>query len=1713
MDEPSPLSERLSALPERLLIAFRPRRFRRAVTTAAKVLGVSAVFVVATVGGVLLHLNTEPGRGVTRSIVNSALQPVFQGRIEVGHIDDLSLTHARVKEAKVYDPNGEVIIHAHGIDASIETFALLEALLTGEGPVHVRLPHTRIREAVVTLRPDDSGVPSIAEAFIPRPTGPSTPSKRATIVDLQSIEIADALVEGNVGAPIEADVRALKGSVFVRDDRVVAVDVTDARVLLRELVPSELDAGVTYHLRVDLRKEPERREELPEGAVLEDPMMMWATVDGEIGDVPTTATGTMQGLYLDTRAVFPDVQPDALKAVFPWVPIEAPATARGRLSGMLPSPLRIEGSVEIDAEDGVAAVALDGGLGVEQDGIRVALGLAADNLDPRALLVDAPAARVDASAKITITLPKGTDEPRIMAEVATAPTTLFEQSIPPVDAVVHVHEGEVIGSVTIHEAGAPVEAQVTLSDGVVAFSAEVNADELSDVPRLDKMLQGALRARVKGTFEDGQLHATASANARGIGTAGSAESSVRADSVTVLAEIEGPVDDLSIDARASATGVTTLDEKLDSVRIGAAGPITSPNVTLRVDDGERGVIQASAGISIVDRKASAISFSIEREGETAKGEIASVEFGDRFSIDGLQVREGTIGGIAGSLRIEKDEIIGDLKAQGLDLGRVQRLLALPISMGGVANVDVHVERSARGRKGAIEIEVERARFLLIEGVSARLSARFDGDKVEASGYVRIADEATDEERLAAREAQLASTEPAKREEDETAPPASGEGQPAPEVLLCDGPIAEVRFANLSGKLDGPLLSAQTWKNATGAVDVAADNWNLGCIERRIPSFLWPFAKARGLVTARARVERSAGSRYPSVTDLRVATVGLDLTGDDGKWASKQLDVAAVARFDGSSGAAAMTIAAYEQKTRAILLQGDLDTTIDIAAFAAGGEASEKAVRTAPFNIVVAMPAREVSTLGVLPSPLAELIPQMAGTVEGRVKVTGSLELPTVTARMLATGIMPASGGEDGAWVPALDVDIAANYDPTAGRGNAVAKVTLPGEEPVTTVTADLILPASAILDRPKDGKVPWEASVRADVQALPLESLPLLAERGVEGDLTGEILFNRINAAPEIRVTLATNGLLVQGRPFSLKVAGGTFAQADESGRNAYFEVNAVGDQKTVLREEKQADGSMATVPTIEENALSVIGRGHVTFEGGVVPTLDMSKSGELVVGARDFQIVPFYPFVASTLSKLEGKLDGDATVAWNNLLDPLQGSIKEAKLELSDVVAYIPELGQELRDGKATISASPAADGRQEISVTGIEAYGSTGRAAGALSVTLAGLEFSRADGFIEIKENEDLPITVEGVSLGKAHGRVDVRSFEKRTFEETVLRDGAYTTKNTTVYTGDIRVSNAKFELPESSGKNVQALDDARGVKVSELLGPPIEKRSADAPYFDLSILVEETVITSSILKIKVKSVAAPRFDPSTEGKPQDLGFELQPAPIRVMIGDRLRASGDIAVVEGSVVVNKKKFEIERGLVRLREEETGNPYVNLTAVWTGTTETRVYVDYAGLLSPITEDKIRFRSDPPLSQDEIVQMLLFGTGAANATNLVGTVGGSVATGFANSLLSTATGGFFEKLTLSIGASENESSLGASYAANEQFSVGGSVRQVQESRGTANTTETGQCGDLYFEWRLSERWSLRGASGVCGYQDQGPAEDGDAYGITVGIDALFQDHF
>jgi translocation and assembly module TamB len=221
---------------------------------------------------------------------------------------------------------------------------------------------------------------------------------------------------------------------------------------------------------------------------------------------------------------------------------------------------------------------------------------------------------------------------------------------------------------------------------------------------------------------------------------------------------------------------------------------------------------------------------------------------------------------------------------------------------------------------------------------------------------------------------------------------------------------------------------------------------------------------------------------------------------------------------------------------------------------------------------------------------------------------------------------------------------------------------------------------------------------------------------------------------------------------------------------------------------------------------------------------------------------------------------------------------------------------------------------------------------------------------------------------------------------------------------------------------------------------------------------------------------------------------------APLQIQVADQARISGDIQFTRGKLEVFKKQFEIEQGLVHMRPEDPGNPYINVTARW-NSPDGVIYVEYVGVLLPIDKSKIKLRAVPAKTEDEIMAALLFGgqsqqtVAGAQSTFGQQLAGSILAQQFSTQLSSN--------ISTNVGTSEDGSlKPGLVYTSGNKvielstYGASGAPGQTGTTGGTA--ARAGQHTQVSVDWRFWRNWSLRGFVDVSGDQ------------TSSGVDILWQ---
>lgn len=1638
--EVPPASERVTILVQR--IHNKGRFLRGAGRTALWLVG-ATVFVGSVVGAALLHLDLAPTRRVAQAIVNAALATPFRGRIEIGEIQHLEATGARVADARLVDADGRVVIEAWGIEGRFATWGLLRSLADGQVPLAILVPEADVERAHVRLIDDGENIPTIAWAFDERVPTPPDPTSRDVDVRLPDVRVARVDVDGDLGVPIDASLGALQGRVRVTDSMVV-VDVEDTPVELRSLVPGGVAGAASYHLRAWIDDGPP-----PEGRPT---IGMWADFSGEASGLGAIARWQMADDRVRMQIDLPKITPRELHALVPDAPLEVPAHATVTAEGTF-ARLELDGRLEIETSDGAgtaSVVAVEGVLGLE-DEVTLDARFDARGVDLAALVPAAPVTRIDGRGRVALHL--ADDGPRMVVDAATDPTAIAGQPVPAIDAHLALAGDEVRIAAHADEPGASADVAVrVLPGGSLVFGGEADAPALAAVPRLGGAVGGAARAEARGTMTDGILDARWSIDARGV-TAGD----VHLGTATARGRLGGPPPDFAIAAEVTATDVVVGADggertALATARLRVDGPVLAPRLSLEGEDATGGAITARAQANLPARALTGVAFSIDREGDRVEGRadrLAIVPGG--VDVRGVQLAGDGVGSLRGGLRVTGGELSGDLRGENLDLARVARLFGFRAPIAGLVNLDVAVTPTRQGRRGHLDLEVERGELAVVHGVSARLSARFTGEQVEASGYLRLVDEATAEERAGV----------------------AGSGPDAP--ALCDGAIAEVRLAHLDAVVSGPLLEAATWTRATGTADVSAERWNLHCLARRFP-FVLPVSDARGTLTTRIRARRDEDDRVPTLESVYVRTRDLELVGakpliGEPSWATRDIDLELEGSFDGGTGVAPFSMTLFDETYLATASgEIDLDGVIDARA---GGVAD--AVELVPIDLAVEVPRRGFDELGTLPSPLREAIPAMLGDFRMRAWARGPIGSPSLGAELTVFDVQPPGAAAD--WTPPIDGQATLIYE--AATGEAVLSATAQLENAtVAQVVAGAEVPWPAL--RAGTTPLPWRAGVTATLNELPVGSFPLLADRGIQGSINGQATLTGLNERPSLDVELELPFVQLGDAYFDgvVRASIDPAAPADASlGQGGAIDAAAsapdIADATLEIELRDQQQGS-----------LELLGHARVAWVDGLIPTIDQRRRGGISMSADHLRLAAVEPAVVGILSKVDGLLDGNLVFEWGDAAGA--GKITSAELTLSDGMVYVPAIGQELR----AVSARISSDGPGDFIVEDVVAEGLSGRVTASGRVVVDGLTVDRAAAVVVIDEDEQLPLTVEGVPLGRAWGRIEVDLHNQPEANAVAM---------------NVAVPDFHLAMPSTGARSLQALEDHPDVVVGVPLGPPEEEgRAAEATDWEIAVEIDR-------LRVEVGDLAL--IQVRTGGSLPGGG---QPRPVVVSIAEDLSTQGDLVVTEGTFDFLGKEFVLDGGIVRLVPAEPENPFVNVTAHWEGPDGGRIFLDYVGVLMPITDEKIRLRSDPPRTEREILATLIFGdslsdipeggssTGGDRDGNLANTVGASVASSGLNSILKNTA---LSRFSAELGTTDRGNFRSGIELEVDSWTFGAANERIDQ--GVERTTSGGvqqrqaqTLNELSAEWRFWRNWSLRGTAGR--------RESQTNANTLLGIDVLWQ---
>lgn len=915
------------------------------------------------------------------------------------------------------------------------------------------------------------------------------------------------------------------------------------------------------------------------------------------------------------------------------------------------------------------------------------------------------------------------------------------------------------------------------------------------------------------------------------------------------------------------------------------------------------------------------------------------------------------------------DVEGKLSVHDFPISWLGELTGVPLPSGARASIDATVD--AQG-KGSVVFGVDGVTVGVVDALTLRASFARDGQKFLGRVLIRKA--------------------------------IAAEG--------CSG--EQVEFTPIEFSLAGPLLSAESWRNAQGTALLDAPEIDIGCLASVLP--LEPMGiRASGKAYLSAFVERSAKAPFPTAA-VGLKTLGLKASGPG--WDTGATDIEAIVELLSHNRTAKASVRLFEEVT---LAEGNVTLAL------AGGLAYDiQAIKRLPWLLHVTVPEFDLGRVAFAPSPVRDALSGFSGRASLDLYADGTPDKPFGVARGAVADFL-VSRGERGALFPATNAQVLATL--RDGNVDAQAWATLGGAgrlQLTGQASAADLLNASG-------------PSGRLEIAAenINIAELPLADQRQVSGHVTGRVAVDTRKGRRMLFADLASPDITLEGQRMTLAALNAFVPPPRETlPASASLSLTALPGQTLALQLVSEVS---------PDDTLGAIG-----------------GSGDALVSlqARHFPLAPLAVVLPDEIQQLDGWVDGTAS-----LQPGAQGNEWSADLRLTQVRVDIPDVGQELRNGKAHVLADRAS----RIQISNLEAQALSGRVTGSGSLTFQGLSLHGIEASLHIADTEKVPLTVEGVPLGQVSGTL-----------------GLFLEPTDTMIEISIGVQDGALLLPTDPGRNVQGLDPIHKATFSHPVESPRPQR-VGAPVA-LNLASQSLWVSGEQLRVRL----------STQ-------HERQVESVRMVFDGKPTAHGRAHIEEGQFIAFGKRFVFDAGDITLNGP-LSDPKLQFSSHWDASPSLRVILDYAGPLSPISESGLRFRSEPEMDSREVLAVLFSGTiletsfrsprstlagGRASTADssadfTTASVGGAVIAQQLNTVLSglegvranlTASEDGSPRASLSLQATD---SLSATVAYEGGDAEASSASASRLSKTTAGRTE------LQLEWQFAPMWSLTPFFGLSG---------------------------
>jgi len=1062
-------------------------RIRSVLYVTACSTGALLTLAVALAVGVLLHLDMPVTRRFAVAELNRILATQFKGKVTIARLAHLSVFGVRGVDATIAAADGSQVLSVTGIEAGISPLRILRSALFGKGDILIGVDRLVVDAADVDLDVGPDGSLKLVSAFDPaKPSPPSPPGSRGIAIDLDKIAVKHVWAHGAPAAapPIDADIDALEGS-FLVTSSVTKLDVKHLTLAARAL-PRRMSANaeIVGHLVMPA----------PSGAS----MAVTGTLAGSIGEIPLTASASMDGDVVNGILDVPTVTAEKVQASIEDAPLYESASVHAEAHGDLANL-----GVALEAHVGPGTVTLDGLVhGKGAPGGHVTL--TASHVDARAFAEGGTATdlgiRVDATAATradgvvvadaSLDLPEGTAAGQRVPSAALklAVTTPPDKAAAPRAIAAHL-EG------IISEPGVPVAvtADGTFGAGAasVTFGVKAYAPRLDEVKRAGSIGTGSAEVTVSGRAEIGKqtsFAAELTAVAHGLNPPGA-----HVESVRVAAKAHGSTASPEIEASIVATGLAAAGYRFSRAEVDVAGTPKQGHVTLSgVGDRTPDVtLEADVGLAPA-LTVSGLAVAFRRQAEALRIGVESVRLEGKTVLAKGIVVTGAGEPLRASFQASPAAVHVNASTRGLDLGKLAYLAGQEKKAGGNLALDVELDAHRDSAKGKVAIDLTSGEWSTVHGAEAHVGMTMDGRRLTGQLHAEL------------------------------------------------GLVGSLDLSNVDVQVGGAgPLDATSWKSAWGKMAVAA-SVDLPHAAELLPPGALNIADVAGRIMVTGNVERDSLADTTPEIRLALVTVGLAATGEStppvrepggplmvgpATWRLRGLDARVDLIVDGADSASELAVRIVDDK--GALVAADLKTgpLPFKELFHSDGDLVER-MEALPVSLLVDVPEREISAL-----PLSVRPDGIRGGVAATLTMKGTVLDPVIDLALVTRKVVVRA-------VPDAPMDGAANahYDGENVRMNVSVRgatsLLLSGEADLHASAHDIVL-ARGLPSR-------WGGGVKAKLTSFPLGAIGALSSSHVLGFVTGDVAVTGLHEDAKAFVNLDFDRLRVGKAKFTKGVVGAT---------------------------------------------------------------------------------------------------------------------------------------------------------------------------------------------------------------------------------------------------------------------------------------------------------------------------------------------------------------------------------------------------------------------------------------------------------------------------------------------------------------------------------------------------------------------------------------------